>query len=88
MAIGATERDVRRMILREAARLGLAGVTAGLGLAAVARLLVWRLVPAAAIDPAIALATAAILVAIALVAAWLPARRAARIEPTLALRAQ
>jgi putative ABC transport system permease protein len=88
MAIGATERDVRRMILRQAARLGLAGVAAGLGLAAVARLLVWRLVPAATIDPAIALATAALLVAIALVAAWLPARRAARIEPTLALRAQ
>jgi putative ABC transport system permease protein len=88
MAIGATERDVRRTILSQAARLGLAGVAAGLGLAAAVRPLAWRLVPAVTIHPAIALATAALLVAVALVAAWLPARRAARIEPTLALRAQ
>jgi putative ABC transport system permease protein len=73
--------------LPESARLGLAGVGAGLCLAATARLLVWRLVPAATINPAIALATAALLVAIVLIAAWLPARRAARIDPTLALRA-
>jgi putative ABC transport system permease protein len=88
MAIGATERDVRRMILSQAARLGLAGVAAGLGLAAAMRLFAWRLVPAVTINPAIALATAALLVAVAVVAAWLPARRAARIDPTLALRAQ
>jgi putative ABC transport system permease protein len=88
MAIGATERDVSRMILSEAARLSLAGVAAGLALAATARLLISRFVPGATIDPAIALAISALLVAIALVAAWLPARRAARIEPTLALRAQ
>jgi ABC-type lipoprotein release transport system permease subunit len=40
------------------------------------------------IGPAMAGATALLLVGIVLVAAWLPARRAARIEPTLALRGQ
>jgi ABC-type lipoprotein release transport system permease subunit len=40
------------------------------------------------IDPAVVVATAALLIAVVMVAAWLPARRAARIEPTLALRAQ
>jgi predicted permease len=88
LAIGATGRDVRRMILRQAAGLGLTGVAAGFCLAATARAFVSRLVPAATIHPAIVLATAALLVAIVLIAAWLPARRAARIDPTLALRAQ
>ena len=40
------------------------------------------------IDPAVVAATVAILISVVLLAAWLPARRAARIEPTLALRGQ
>jgi predicted permease len=86
MAMGATQGDVRRMILRQAARLGFAGTAAGLCVAVAARTFVLRLVPAATIHPAIALATAGLLISIVLLAAWLPARRAARIEPTLALR--
>jgi ABC-type lipoprotein release transport system permease subunit len=38
------------------------------------------------IDPSVMAATAMLLIAVVLVAAWLPARRAARIEPTLALK--
>jgi ABC-type antimicrobial peptide transport system permease subunit len=90
MAIGATERDVRRMILREAAGLGVAGALVGLGLAGAVRLLI----PDAGIsrdvgiNPAAVAATAALLIAVVLIAAWLPARRASRIEPTLALKIQ
>jgi predicted permease len=88
MAIGASQRDVRRMILRQAAGLGIAGAVVGLGLAFAARPLISGLAQDVSIDPALAAATAALLIGVVLMAAWLPARRAARIEPTLALRAQ
>jgi len=96
MAIGATQRDVQRMILRQAAGLGIAGAAVGLGLAVALQPLVSRMVPSTglrtggdvSIDPAVAAATAGLLIGVVLMAAWLPARRAARIEPTLALKAQ
>jgi ABC-type antimicrobial peptide transport system permease subunit len=88
MALGATQRDVRRMILRQAARLGFAGAAAGLALAGALRPLVSRMVRDVSIDPALAAATAALLMGVVLLAAWLPARRAARIEPTRALKAE
>ncbi|HEY7516028.1 MAG TPA: FtsX-like permease family protein, partial [Vicinamibacteria bacterium] len=88
MAIGATQADVQRMILRQAVRLGLGGAGGGLGLAAAAWPLVSSTVPDIAIDPALAAATAALLIAVVVLAAWVPARRAARIEPTIALRAR
>jgi putative ABC transport system permease protein len=96
MAIGATQRDVQQMILRQAATLGIAGAGAGLGLAWAVRPLISGMVPSTgiragqdvSINPAAAAATAALLIGVVLMAAWLPARRAARIEPTLALKAQ
>jgi ABC-type antimicrobial peptide transport system permease subunit len=88
MAIGATERDVRRMILRQAAGLGVTGAVLGLCLAAAARPLISGMVQDVRVSPAVVAATAALLVAVVLMAAWLPARRAARIEPTLALRGE
>jgi ABC-type antimicrobial peptide transport system permease subunit len=87
MAIGATQRDVMRMILRQAAGLALVGVLAGLGFALALRPLVARVAGAVSFEPGLVAATATSLAAIVLVAAWLPARRAARIEPTRALRA-
>jgi predicted permease len=95
MAIGASERAVRRMILGQAMRLGMAGAALGVAFAGVARPLIARtgLSPALGegqgiwIHPVVVVATAALLVAIVLLAAWMPARRAARIEPTLALKA-
>ena len=96
MAIGATRGDVYRMILRHAALLGVAGVVGGLSLASVARPLIASMLGSTAsassaevsIAPAVVLGAAALLIAIVVMAAWLPARRAARIEPTLALRGE
>jgi predicted permease len=90
MAIGATARDVQWLILRQAVRLGTVG-------AAIGTLLIGAIFPLLSdlardehvrIDPAHIAATAAALVAIVTVAAWLPARRATRIDPTTALRIQ
>jgi putative ABC transport system permease protein len=88
LAIGATRRDVQRMVLGQAAVLGVAGAVVGLGLAAVVRPFVSRMAQDVSIDLALVAATAAVLVGVVLTAAWLPARRAARVDPTLALRAQ
>ena len=86
MAIGATEGDVQRMILRQAAVLGVAGVVIGLAIAGALSPLVSSMVQDVSLNPAVASATAVLLVGLVLTAAWLPARRAARIQPTLALR--
>ena len=90
MAIGATAGDVQWMILRQAGALGLAGAAGGLALAAAARSLLASAstTVGTGVTPGVAASAAALLIAVELVAAWLPARRAARIEPTLALRAQ
>ena len=95
MAIGASQRDVQKMILRQAAALGAVGAGAGVAIVAASRPLLSSMAPSAELgratdlsvnDPA-AFAIVAALMAIVLLAAWLPARRASRIEPTLALRA-
>jgi len=88
MAIGATERDVQRLILRQAAGLGVAGAVVGLCITGLARAVASRFAQDAVIDPAMAAAATALLVAVVMVAAWLPARRAARIQPTLALKGE
>jgi hypothetical protein len=87
-AIGATQHDLLRMILREALGLGIAGATVGLGLTVAARPFVTRVAKDVAIDSLTMASTTALLLAVVLLAAWLPARRAARIEPTQVLRAQ
>jgi putative ABC transport system permease protein len=88
MAIGATERDIHRMILRQAALLGLAGVALGGCLAAIAQPLISRLAQDVSIPLGPAIATTGLLLVLVTLAAWLPARRAARIPPTLALRGE
>lgn len=85
MAIGATQGDVQRMILRQAARLAIAGAVIGVGLAVAVRT---RITQDVFVTPAVVAATAALLIAVVLVAAWLPVRRASRIDPTRALKAQ
>jgi predicted permease len=86
MAIGATREEVERMVLRRAARLGIAGAASGLVLAAAAWPLVARLAPEVAIEPELAAVVAGLLLAVVLAAAWRPARRASRLAPTEALR--
>jgi putative ABC transport system permease protein len=87
MALGADRRDVVRMILREAATLvgiGLVvGVGASLAAAQAAKALLFGLTPN---DPATLVMAALGLGAVALVASYVPARRASRLEPTIALR--
>jgi ABC-type antimicrobial peptide transport system permease subunit len=75
------------LILRETMWLIAAGLVLGGGLAwATSRLVVSRLYGVAPQDPATIAAAAALLLLVALTAAWLPARRASRLDPIAALR--
>jgi putative ABC transport system permease protein len=87
MALGARPADVLRGVLGEGAELAGAGTAIGLALAlALTRYLQTLLYEVSATDPAVLAASAAILAAVALAAALLPARRATRIDPMAALR--
>jgi predicted permease len=87
MALGAGRSDVVRMVLGDASKLLGIGLVIGAIAAAIAaqavKSLLFGLTPQ---DPATLIAAAAGLGAIALVASYLPARRASRLEPTIALR--
>lgn len=86
-ALGARAADVARLVLRDALLLAAIGVAIGAGLAAAgARVLSSQLYQVSARDPAVFLGMPALLVAIALAAAAIPALRAARVRPTLAIR--
>jgi predicted permease len=88
MALGARGIDVLRMVLREAVWLVVLGLAAGLALAAVAgRATSSLLFGVRAYDPAAIGIAIALLAVVALVASVIPARAAARIEPTSALKA-
>jgi putative ABC transport system permease protein len=89
MAVGAERRQVLAMVLAEGARLISVGV--GLGLLAafwVTRLLSNQLFEVSPTDPAVLAAVVLILFAIALLACYLPVRRAAKIDPMEALRCE
>lgn len=89
MALGATRAGVVGLVLGQALRPTLAGVAVGLvGALAVGRLLTAFLYGVSPADPATLAAVAGILTAVALLAAWLPARRAARLDPATTLRAE
>jgi putative ABC transport system permease protein len=85
--LGARVADVVRLVLGEGLALALFGV--GLGLAGAAVLMTWMsslLFGITAHDPLTYAVVALILVLVATVASWLPARRALRVEPAVALR--
>jgi predicted permease len=87
MALGARPSDVLRMTLGEGWRLAVAGLLAGIAGALVAARLMRSLVfDVSTTDPATFAATAALLALIALLASYVPARRATRIDPMIALR--
>lgn len=88
MALGASPADARGMILREGGRLAVVGIAIGLGTAAVAsRLLGGLLYGVTATDPLTFAFVPAALAVVALLASYVPARRATRVDPTTALRA-
>lgn len=87
VAMGAHTGDIARMVLREGAVLLVAGLLLGLVLALSAtRLLGGFLYGVSVVDPLTFLAIPALLGAVAMLASWLPARRAARLDPMRALR--
>ena len=89
MALGAEGRDVLSLVLMRALRIVLAGVMVGIaGAAGVTRVLQRFLFGVTPTDPIAFTTVTMLLVAVGLVAAWLPARRATRIDPCVALRAE
>ena len=87
MALGARRASVVWLVLREALILVLIGLVIGIPLeAAAARLVTSLLFGVSPTDPAMLAATAVLMLSIAVVAAYLPARRASRVDPTAALR--
>jgi predicted permease len=89
MALGADRRDVLRLVLARALRIVAAGLAVGLaGAAGVTRVLQRFLFGVTPTDPIVFTLVVLLLLAVGLMAAWLPARRATRIDPWAALRAE
>jgi predicted permease len=89
MALGAERRDVLRLVLVRALRIIVVGVVIGLaGAAGVTRVLQRFLFGVTPTDPIAFTIVTLLLMAVGLLAAWLPARRATRIDPCAALRAE
>jgi len=87
VALGAARGEVVRLVVGRAARVVATGIVAGLVLSlAAGQLLRSQLIGVGPRDPLTYLAIALLLALVALGAAWLPARRAARVDPMVALR--
>jgi len=86
MALGATEGKVLALVVRQAMRPVLLGVAVGLaGAAAATRAIAGLLFEVSATDPVTFAGVVLVLATAALLASWLPAKRASRVEPTRAL---
>jgi ABC-type antimicrobial peptide transport system permease subunit len=86
LALGARPGDVRRDVVLGGARLAAIGLALGIpGAWLLTRVLEGALYEITPTDPRTFAAVAALLVAVALVGAWLPARRAGRVDPTTSL---
>jgi putative ABC transport system permease protein len=88
MALGAQPQDVLGLVVRQGMRLALVGIAAGLaaGIFILRKVLAPMLFGLSSTDPVVLVGTAAFLAAIALVACYIPARRATRVDPLTALR--
>jgi putative ABC transport system permease protein len=89
IALGAGKSDILRLVIGNGLALTAAGIAAGIAVSlAATRLMSGLLFETSATDPVAFVASAILFVAVAVVASYLPARRATRIDPTGALRAE
>jgi putative ABC transport system permease protein len=89
LALGATRQDLFRLIVGQGLRLPAIGVTAGLcGAYVVTRVIEHLLFQVSPTDPVTFAGVAVLLMAVALAASWIPARRATRIDPIAVLRCE
>jgi predicted lysophospholipase L1 biosynthesis ABC-type transport system permease subunit len=89
MALGAEPRDIQRLVLGRAFAIAVAGVTIGLGAAWFAsRLLTTLLYEVQPNDPSVSSVIALLLVAVTILASYIPARRAAHVDPLETMRAE
>jgi putative ABC transport system permease protein len=89
LAIGAERRDVLALVVGGGMKLAVVGVAIGLaGALALARLIATMLFDVTPFDPASYAVTAAVLLAIAAIACYLPARRAMNVDPVVAIRTE
>jgi ABC-type antimicrobial peptide transport system permease subunit len=89
MALGATSWDATSLMMTELVRPVLGGIAAGLLLATgLSRALASQLYGLSSIDPVAFGSAVLLMIGASTAAAWLPARRAARVDPVVALRAE
>ncbi len=87
IALGAKKSDVLKMVLGEGLRLGLSGLVIGIaGAVALTRFLSSLLYGVRPTDPITFIVVSLVLIAVALLACYIPARRAAKVDPMVALR--
>jgi putative ABC transport system permease protein len=87
LALGAKEGDVRKLVIRQGMIPVVAGIAIGLsGALALTRLMKSLLFGISATDPLTFVGLSLLLIVVALVACWIPARRATKVDPLLALR--
>jgi ABC-type antimicrobial peptide transport system permease subunit len=87
IALGAEKKNILQMVLRQGLRLAMAGAAVGLvGAVVVSHLMVGLLYGVSPTDPLTFAGVAFLLIAVALLACYIPARRALRVDPLVALR--